>query len=225
MMRTPIIALFCLLIYQVAGQDSILKVMKSSYPIHPQNILKSNPMRILWGSIPLTSEYRINYETVMSKNTSQEIAISLYGKTPFLNANNANGGAAITNLRCEGLRFQYAYRFYLKGINRFLPPDGYYISPHFSYATARFYDKTQPRQRRDYIQVEHFDVNIFVGRQFVINRNLIFEIYAGGGYKKNRWFESYANGVRRQVSIIDFDYYNSNYRLHLGFNFGLGWNH
>lgn len=211
------------------GQDSILEVVEKQYPIHPQNIIKSNPLRVLWGNIPLTSEYRLNYEVVTGAFTSQEIALSAYGKTPFLNA--INMPANITsNLRASGIRFQYAYRFYPEAAGqsgsystRRLPPHGFYISPHFSYGTVRFYDRRQPRQNRDYIQGQHLDLNLFFGWQFIGYGNWVVEIYGGVGYKNNQWHEIFSNGVRRPTTMIDWDYYNGNYRIHLGFNIGFGW--
>ena len=177
----------------------------------PKMVLKTNILPVLMGQIFGTSEYRIVYEQAMPE-TPHALAIGAsYNSIPFL----LNASDIIQNLKVDGYRIQLQYKLYIgKGKTA---PDGFYISPHFSYNTARFSRKSAPS---DYLQVHLMNINGLVGYQLITSGNFALDIFSGLGFKSNS-ADIVAN------TSDDFDDLNENLPLGtgpkftLGFNFGL----
>ena len=158
--------------------------------INPQavnTIIKTNPLTILWGSIPLTAEYRVMVEQTSSKNQSDQIGISYLGKSPVLKL--FEDSTEDSNLLIvRGFRFQASHKFYINKLGDLLglpfseyAPHGLYISPHLSYSTAKF--STKFLNSRDvFIRITHFNVNFLVGYQ-LIHDFWALDFFVGLGYK------------------------------------------
>lgn len=213
------------------GQDEGAEIISAGArqpadnPQAVNTVIKTNPLAILWGSIPLTAEYRVMIELTSSKNQSDQIGISYLGKSPVLELFEDS----IENLDLlivRGIRFQGAHKFYINRPGGPLglsyseyAPHGFYISPHLSYSSVKF--STKAANSRDvFIKVTHFNANLLFGYQ-LIPGFWAFDIFAGLGYKKNNWIEhDQQNSINKNTS--DFGkYYNSPVKLNLGFNVGV----
>lgn len=206
------------------GQDTVQKAL----PEPPQKItrvIKSNPLAIIWGAIPFTSEYRLNYEFIASRNQSSQVSYSFLGKSPILSLMEDTLFPIPVIVR--GFRFQASHRFFLNdmmealGFDDGYAPNGFYISPHVSYATARFTPKFFNTQDI-YLRISHFNVNLLGGFQLIVD-NICFEVFTGLGYKNNSWIARYSPTVVQNLSLDDASpYYRGPVKLNLGFNIGIG---
>jgi hypothetical protein len=180
-------------------------------------LIKINPLPILWGPIMYTSEYRFNTEIITSHTQSMEIGFSYLGKNIFLamveDSMNNNQG----KYKIDGYRFQFEYRFFPVPFTS--SPDGFYIAPHLSYSDA-FLTLHQLILQREYVEIAHFNINLKLGYELIIDDNKTFDFFFGMGYKKNRWWE--INGDKRTpIDISDMGYfYKMPLKISLGFNFG-----
>ncbi len=202
------------------------------YYVKPENSipdyqfqLKTNPFVYFWGAIPLTAEYRIVGETMVSKNQSSQIAVSYLGKGVILKIleDSVNGNSKFV---VNGFRIQYTHKFFINQIKNnqtFYNPYGLYIGPHISYASAKITSKTG-NVYDVYINGIHMNANIFIGYQTLIYNQFPFDVFFGLGIKENKWTENYRNP--NQHSVVDMGrmgkYYNSNFKISLGFNIGIG---
>ncbi|MBL4652602.1 MAG: hypothetical protein JKY53_07015 [Flavobacteriales bacterium] len=209
---------------------------ESSHPYSPhkvRTVIKGNPFSMLVGVIPLTSEFRLITEYAVSKNQSTQIGFSYLGKSPFLaiieSGNNINNNGFDQKLKVQGYRVQASHKFYFSQFgdnfnnSDFLAPQGFYVSPHISYSTAKIY--MQYFQVYDiWIRATQFNANILIGGQLFLGKVAI-DMFTGLGYKKNEWVERYS---QTQITIIDpLDLglpptYNGSLKFSLGFNIGYG---
>ena len=211
------------------GQEAEIISVGAHQPAdNPQTVntvIKTNPLAILWGSIPFTAEYRVMIELTSSKNQSNQVGISYLGKSPVLKLFEDT----IQNLNLlivRGFRFQAAHKFYINRPGGPLglsyseyAPHGFYISPHISYSSAKF--STKFFNSRDvFIKGTHLNINLLFGYQLITDF-WAFEIFAGLGYKKNSWIRhDQQNNINMNTS--DFgNFYNSPVKINLGFNVGV----
>ncbi len=194
------------------------------------NIVKTNPFIPLWGTIPFTAEYRIVYEGVIAKNQTVLMSFSYLGKSPFIavmeNQFPANGNISPSFL-IKGFRLQAAHRIYLAKLNEnmgYYPyaPEGFYIGPHISYATANFGEKSTFAY--NYITFNQFNFVLMTGLQTFIDQFAI-DVFFGLGYKKNtvsEWRNSQI--IYHDPAEIMGNFYASPVKIYLGFNVGIGFN-
>lgn len=221
-----------------AEEDTLKKQLRKLPDYTVRNIIKFNPLPILWGPIPLTSEYRVLREITIGEQESVQVGVSYLGKSPFVglaensynNGNNPNGGGTgNTNpngtvsfntpdlkLTISGFRFQLSYRKYLGDSKT---PNGAYISPHISFSEAFISDKYISRYQQ-YVRVTHFNMNFLVGYQSILWNKLAFEVFTGLGYKKNRWEEN-SSGAYAPIATDEIPLYNLPVKFTLGFNIGI----
>lgn len=211
---------------QLKAQDSIREK-----PISPQRVntvIKTNPLPILWGPVPLTAEFRIVREITVATNQSMELGFSYLGKSPLfsilengLNQNNQ------VKMYVSGFRLQMAHKFYINEVLEKMEmsdfdyaPVGFYIAPHISYSSAKFTYKSLNRYDV-YIRGTHFNINLLGGYQTLIDDQLAIDFFAGMGYKKNTWTEHSPPNNIVPVDMGLGSFYNSNVKLILGFNAGI----
>jgi len=191
------------------------------------NIIKFNPLSILWGPIPLTAEYRILREIPIDGNQGVQVGISYLGKNPFValaeaanNQQNQNYSYNYPNqkLSTSGYRIQLSYRVYL---GNDLAPKGPYFGPMISYSEAYFSTK-YARGYQNYVRASHFNINMLVGYQLVLWDKVAADLFAGLGYKKNRWDENSNNGIYQNINVFnDIPFYSWPIKFTLGINFGV----
>jgi len=216
------------IIHSQAQDEEIAPLGVSQLADNPQavnTVIKTNPLAILWGSIPFTAEYRVMIELTSAKNQSDQIGISYLGKSPVLKLFE-DSIEDLNLLIVRGIRFQASHKFYINKLGDLLglpfseyAPHGLYISPHLSYSTAKF--STKFFNSRDvFIKGTHFNINLLFGYQ-LIRDFWALDFFAGLGYKKNSWIEHYQQNPA-PINTSEFgEFYNSPVKLNLGFNAGL----
>ncbi len=232
------LVLFSLESVSQTREDTLKQAVKKLPAKVPRNIVKFNPLPILWGPIPLTAEYRILREITVGKQESMQVGVSYLGKSPFVslaensyNSGNGPNGTGTGNsnpngtvsfntpdlkLTISGFRFQLSYRKYLGNSKA---PNGAYISPHLSFSEAFISDKYIVRYQQ-HVRVTHFNVNFLVGYQSVFWDKFAFEFFTGLGYKRNRWEEN-SSGVYAPIATDEIPLYNLPIKFTLGFNMGI----
>jgi hypothetical protein len=200
----------------IAGNKDSLKIR----PLSPQPvsyIIKTNPLPIIWGSVPFTSEFRVLQEIPVALFQSSQIGFSYIGKSVVLamqeNAIRQNNEPRI---KVRGFRIQYAHRFYYK--RNSYAPEGAYIGPLISYTTAKF--GTRYSQQFDhYVRAEHFNTNMMLGYQAVSDDGFTLDAFIGAGYKKNTW-QYHRSHNTTVIDLSDIPYYSSSFKFSCGFNIG-----
>jgi len=183
-----------------------------------RNILKTNPFAFPVGSIPLTSEFRLAYETVLSTRSSLQISGSYLGKGLLTTFIEASSVPPIV-LKVRGFRFQAEYKYYLlNNKEQTKAPKGLYVALQYSYSRAKITDKKNVLQD-EYILITYTNYCFKVGFQ-IINKNLAFDPYIGIGYRDNIWLEHF-NNVSTYASKEDYELFPySPLKILLGFNAG-----
>jgi len=198
--------------------DSLMKRASEEYPLEYEGVLKTNPLSIIWGSIPLTSEYMALYEFVTSPQQASQVGLSYITKSPILKAFE-DTIPDLKLLTANGARLQISHRFYVLK-NHDFAPRGFYISPQVSYATVRI--STKHFNSRDvFIRVTQFNSNLLAGWQWINTYGYTFDVFAGWGYKDNFWEE---HDAQRTISLNndDFgDWYTGSVKFSFGFHIGI----
>ena len=187
-------------------------------------MIKSNPLPIIMGQIPISSEYRIVYETALAHNKSLMLGVSYLGPNVFL-LSLLYEPDEVKNIIITGVRGQIAHKFYLieEGYstnNRY--PQGYYLAPHVSYSNVKFTYKFANTYNYN-IRFKYFNLSMLMGYQFVYREYLVIDAFFGLGFRYNIIEANAAN----QSNIYNADLFpwddDSILRYlkpTLGFNFG-----
>lgn len=208
--------------------EPILKATAEEFPEY-RVLAKTNPLAIIWGPIPLTSEYRVMGEFVIDRNISTQVGFSGLLKSPILTLiEDSTRQDYELPLVVNGFRFQASGKYYLNSLlhkwrlGRDMPaPEGFYIGPHVSYSTARFTDRYW-RNYDVYLRISHFNVNLMGGYQYLLGHGLVLDLFVAGGYKRNWWQEKGLAGVVTAVNSDELGaFYRSNLSLFIGFNMGI----
>lgn len=187
-----------------------------------QTFLKSNPFVMLVGAIPLTAEFRIVGEQMVARSQASQVGISYLAKgIPLYMVEDSSNGAV--KFVVNGFRIQYTHKFYVGKNRNPYEANGWYIGPHFSYATSRFSNR-RANTHDMFIRITHMNANIFMGYQALVKKRHCFDFFFGLGVKDNGWYEVQKNiNSNRRVQPEDMsDYYRSNFKISLGFNMGFG---
>lgn len=189
-------------------------------PLNPQfikHVIKTNPVPILWASIPFTSEFRYVQEVPIARYQSLQLGFSYLGKSVILTLiENAARHKNEPRVVVSGFRVQFSHRYYFTELD--YAPVGLYIGPHISYSTAKFSTR-YGMIFNNYLQGTHYNINLIGGVQMPIE-DVMVDIYAGLGYKKNTW-ESHSSSNVISMDLTDSKLYNSPVKITLGFNVGL----
>jgi len=182
-------------------------------------IVSTNPLIMLWGSVPLSSEYRIMSEIRTGNKTSVNIGGAYLGKGLFFHMQDkAYNSIAVSSFALRGYRVQVMYKFYLSDWDT--PPDGVYIGPYFSLAEAKL-SYRQGRIANDYTLIRQRNYSFVLGYQYEAFNGFCWDMFVGIGYKDNEWIE-YPT-TNRFVSIPQSDmpeFYNSHIKYVIGLNIG-----
>lgn len=147
----------------------------------PKFVIKTNPLPMLGGQIPLTNEYRLVFEMKTGAKQSVQLYGSYMGKSPFLSLVERYSYELDDNFRLgvSGFRVQAMYKFYL--LNKSEAPEGLYVGPNISFATAKMWDKNYTP---DYVHAYYTSGSIIGGYQLIAG-HFAFDVYAGLGLKRN----------------------------------------
>jgi len=204
--------------YSQANSDSLTEDAGLEYPVEYEGVLKTNPLSMLWGSIPLTAEYMGVFEFVTSPQQASQIGLSYITKSPILKAFE-DTVPDLKLLTANGVRLQLSHRFFILK-SRGYAPRGLYLSPQVSYATVKV--STKHFKSRDvYIRVTQFNTNLLGGWQWIFANNYSLDVFLGLGYKDN-FFEQHEAQTTISLDNDDFgDWYAGSVRISVGFHVGI----
>lgn len=155
----------------------------------PMNIIKTNPLRVLWGQIPFTGEYGLTYERAIPTKLGAQVWLGYTGPSAILNLENLTDSIG-QGISVSGVRVAPSVKFYLTS---FESPKGFYVSPMVSYNTAKFKSNTNPN---DYVKATFFNVNLLAGYQVIAGGAFALDIFSGLGFKSNKWeFNNPSNSI------------------------------
>ena len=212
------------------AQDSILVEKSKAWNEAlkgQRQILKSNPLPMLWGPIILTNEYRLIYEIPVAPRQAIMMGVSYLGKGPLFQAIWESNLDSVPkqyqakwiqlgkDARMNGIRVQGMYRFYLT--KKHLAPRGIYIGPQASYSTVKITWASHPDF---YFKFNNFNVNFFAGAQGILWDVLAVDVFTGIGYKSNTYEAPDANGKILTGNATGITGHVENLKLSLGVNFG-----
>ncbi len=192
----------------------------------PLTIIKTSPTAALWGGVfPFTAEYRLMVELSGSKKQSEQLSLSLLGKSLLLKILEKTTQQTSNQLfKVSGWRIQYAHKFYVLNKKR-TAPFGFYVAPLLSYTNAHIALGLKRYYLNSYIDFRHFNANLICGLQLGKKNRATFDIYAGAGYKSNKVFYHFSSNTLVPINTADFGYlYNSHLNLVFGINIGYAFN-
>jgi hypothetical protein len=153
--------------------------------------IKTNPLSALGGPfwfaiVPLTGEYKVLFEAAVSEKSSVQIGVGYIGPSVLLNlddlTNSETGEGTISGIRTSGFRVQGMYRFF---ISRDLSaPEGFYVGPHISYATAQLTNKGDETK---YVKGTKLNINGVFGYQLITSGGFTLDIFTGMGFVSRKW--------------------------------------
>jgi len=157
--------------------------------------VKTNPLSALGGPfwvvvIPVTGEYKVFLETALTKKSSLQIGGSYIGPSILVNLDELTSeeGSEISGVKTSGFRGQVWYKFF---ISRDLQaPEGFYIGPHFSYATASIKNKDN---ENDKITGTKMHINGVIGYQMITSGGFTLDIFTGMGFVSRKYSVSGEN--------------------------------
>jgi len=218
--------LCCSTSLHAAVNDSILDRINA--PQRPNFIFKTSPFPILWGTIPLTSEYRWICEFTTAAKQSSQISVSYLGKNLLVSA--LDSAKTIDKLQIRGLRFQGWYKFYYT--KKKYSPKGSYLAPHISWAFARIAPEKYMKVDR-YLLVRHLNIDLQVGYQFFAGRFAV-DVFMSYGYKHHEWYDHLTTSRFKRTGAFGanpsappqtnpyFEIYDRPTKFQVGINFGFG---
>ena len=162
----------------------------------PRNVLKINPLGLIHGQMPFTTETRLGYERVLGRHTS------LMGSASYLGSNyvfsfvgsfalSAAISSAITlsghptvvwsetTLRSHGSRYQVQLRRYLGAGPA---PEGFYLAPHYSFTKVDYTVRFDDFDYQVGLTTTNRNYNLLVGYQNVLGRHFTVDVFTGLGY-------------------------------------------
>jgi hypothetical protein len=218
--------LLCIDTYAYTPMDTVrlkpIEPPKKKLPAIQPIVIKTSPTAFLWGGIfPFTAEYRLMLEMTSSKKQSEQISISILGKSVLLKMiENAANQPSNDVFKVSGWRIQYAHKFYL--INRrHAAPFGFYVAPLVSYTNARIALGLNRYYHQSYYDFRHFNANLIFGLQVGKTNRVTLDIYGGAGYKTNKVFYHFNSYNVVPLDTKDFgSLYNNHFNAVFGINIG-----
>jgi hypothetical protein len=196
----------------------IISVLVISAPAMSQDYkmtIKTNPLAALGGPfwvvvVPVTGEYKVLFETVTSAKQSLQIGVSYIGPSLLLNLDElTNEGEEISGITTSGVRGQLMYKFFIS--SDLAAPEGFYLAPHFSYATAKIANKDNVDE---YIKGTKININGVIGYQMITSGGFALDLYSGLGFVSRKWL---AGG---EETIFDLGADKASVNVAFGFSFG-----
>lgn len=179
--------------------------------------IKTNPLAAAAGPlwvvvIPITGEYRLLFESRTLQKQSVQIGASYLGAPLIINPDTWTKGD--TGLNFGGYRVQFMYKFFITGEKA---PEGFYIAPHISWATAKIKSTIN---ENDYLQASKLNLNAVLGYQIISKGGFALDIFTGLGLK-NRDYKLSENGNFLNIDNLN-DVLGKKYKpsLAFGLNFG-----
>jgi hypothetical protein len=150
--------------------------------------IKTNPLTVLGGPlyalwiIPLTNEYKVNFEAQTTAKQSIQLGLGYLGTSPLIKTfQNMRDVASDTTISSGGFHGQLWYKFFLTGDDA---PSGFYVGPHISYAWAKMKSNVNAS---DYITASKLNIHVAMGYQLITKGGFALDIFTGLGVKSKNF--------------------------------------
>ncbi len=188
-------------------------------PTTKRLVLKTDPSLFLMGQLPISGEYRVSAELVLTNKNSVQLGASYVGKSLLLLLASQSDSANVDNFSLNGFRVQGSYKWYPFGDLK-SAPNGFFVAPHISYTQILFRDKTAALKYRD-TRVVYFNVAILAGYQFIVKDKFSIEVFHGIGLRRNQLINPVSGKHTNIHNDIDFTPLPGVLKLYFGANFGI----
>lgn len=179
--------------------------------------IKTNPLAALGGPfwvtvIPVTGEYKVLFEAKTMPKQSITLGTSYLGPSLLLNLDElTNEGEEVSGVKTSGFRGQLIYKFFLS--RDIEAPEGLYVGPHFSYASASIASKDNTANK---INMTKMNINGIIGYQLISSGGFALDIFTGLGVKSSKWTPE---GDSEEVFDVPFQD-KASASVAFGFSFG-----
>jgi len=180
-------------------------------------VIKTNPLAALGGPfwvafIPITGEYKLLFEAKTLPKQSVTLGASYIGPSLLLNLDELTSeGEDVSGISTAGFRGQLIYKFFLSRDTE--APEGLYVGPHFSYASATITSKDNSDDKVDMMKM---NLNGIIGYQLISSGGFALDIFTGLGVKSRKWTTS-----GDSEDIFDLSYNDkASASVAFGFSFG-----
>lgn len=189
----------------------------NSFEPSVNNIIKTNPLSIIQGSVPYCAEYRLLIEHVIGSKSSLQFGGSYLGKSPYLTLLEA-GSSDPVRFIVKGYRFQAEFKYYISTfIQNKKAPEGLYLAPTYSFSRAKLTDRYNTVANEN-LTLTYTYYCLKLGYQF-LDGSLSMDTFIGAGYRDNNWVDNY-NSTSQLVDKKEYELYPGHLKLLLGFNMG-----
>ncbi len=201
-----LIALMLLMVKPATAQE------KENY----KYTVKTNPLTALGGPfwvvvVPVTGEYKIQFEMATGQKQSLQVGLSYIGPSLLLNLDEITGDAGdISGVNTSGFRTTGMYKFFIS--RDLIAPAGFYISPYFSYASAKIENRDDAN---DYVKGTKMNFAGVFGYQMITSGGFSMDIFIGLGLADKKW--EYSDPVDQ---TFDLGNSKTSPNVPLGFSFG-----
>jgi len=151
-------------------------------------VIKTNPLAALGGPfwvtiVPVTGEYKVLFEARTMPKQSITLGASYLGPSLLLNLDElTNEGEEVSGVKTSGFRGQLMYKFFLSRDTE--APEGLYVGPHFSYASASIASKDNTSNK---INMMKMNFNGIIGYQLITSGGFALDVFTGLGVKSSKW--------------------------------------
>ena len=179
--------------------------------------IKTNPLAALGGPfwlaiVPLTGEYKVLFEAKVAPKASFQFGAGYIDPSALLNLDDlTNEGDSISGIKTSGFRVQGMFKYFLS--RNLQAPEGFYIGPHVSFATAQLKSKDNAA---NYIKAQKINVNGVIGYQLITSGGFALDIYTGVGFVSRKWTFSGSTFDTDQTGFSD----KASINIPFGFSFG-----
>jgi hypothetical protein len=178
--------------------------------------VKTNPLSALGGPfwilfVPITGEYKILGEAAIAKKVSLQVGASYVGPSVLVNLNKLRTDTAtgFQGINVSGFKVSGMLKYFLsRDLNA---PQGFYIGPHISYASAKIKSK---EISTDYVNGTKLNINAVVGYQLITSGGFCLDIFTGMGFVKRTW--SFKGNSQGQLDLTN----KATVSIPLGVSFG-----
>jgi hypothetical protein len=179
--------------------------------------VKTNPLSALGGPfwvlvVPVTGEYKVLFEIKTTEKTSFQAGVSYIGPSLLLNLDELTSeGEDVSGIKTSGVKLQGMFKYFMS--SDLSAPEGFYIGPHASYATAKI---KSVDNAADFVTGTKINVNGVIGYQMITSGGFALDIFTGIGFVSRKYAASGDGG-----DIFDLGGNKSSVNIPLGFSFGL----
>ncbi|MCU0460645.1 MAG: DUF3575 domain-containing protein [Bacteroidales bacterium] len=213
-MKKSVLFLIAVLIILTSGSKTFAQesAAEKDYKFN----IKTNPLNALGGPlyfawiVPLTSEYKLNFEARTFEKQSVQLSGAFLGSSPLITSlGDLDNDTSIVS---RGFRVQFWYKFFLTDE---IAPNGFYVGPHVSYASAKVMNSVI---RDNYIAAGKFQAHVALGYQLITKGGFALDIFTGIGVK-NKSYDFSNQGT--DDFFEDFELKNKfTVSIPFGFSFG-----